>query len=388
MMLIAYLIVLLCMAIIPLVMTLWNASLLEKLSPYPDDTPLSASGNSSARISVLIPARNEALRIAGTLQSLQGQGSSLGEVLVLDDHSTDNTSEVVLSFVPSIPNLKVISGTGLPPGWCGKNFACSQLAAAARCDLLVFLDADVQLKPGALNSLAEFMSRHPHVDLASGIPQQTLGSFWEKILIPQIHFILMGFLPLKAMRSTLDPGFAAACGQLMVIRSGAYHATGGHSSIASKIHDGLQLARHFRASGCPTDLFDPTSIARCRMYLNGSEVFHGLSKNATEGMADWKAIFPMTALLVFGQVLPVPTLLLMLAWNADFSIIHWILVAAGALASLLPRFLIARRFELGILPGFLQPLAALILISIQWVARIRAILGRPSTWKGRQYPAS
>lgn len=386
-MLTAYLIVLLCMAIIPLVMTLWNASLLEKLSPCPDDNPRSASGNSSARISVLIPARNEALRIAGTLQSLQGQGTSLGEVLVLDDHSTDGTAEVVLSFVSSIPNLRVISGEDLPPGWCGKNFACTQLAAAARCDLLVFLDADVQLKSGALNSLAEFMARHPHVDLASGIPHQILGSIWEKILIPQIHFILMGFLPLKAMRSTLDPGFAAACGQLMVIRSAAYQATGGHSSIPSKIHDGLQLARHFRASGCPTDLFDPTAIASCRMYLNGPEVFHGLSKNATEGMADWKAIFPMTTLLVFGQVLPVPTFLFMLASNTGFSLMHWILVGAGALAGLLPRLLIARRFRLGFFPGLLQPLAAFVLIAIQWVARIRASSGRPSTWKGRQYPA-
>ncbi len=384
-----FLVTVLIFTLVPLVMTLWNQSLLVDITIAGDPTDgIEANGSGTSgevpSVSVLIPARNEEKRIGEALGSLVGQGSRLLEVIVLDDHSTDETVRVVESWRDKIPGLRVIPGKDLPPGWCGKNFALQQLADDASGDLLLFVDADVRLQPGAVEAICGFMQRHPGVMLSSGIPRQILGTFWERLLIPQIHFILMAYLPMASMRRTLDPGFAAACGQLLVVRKQAYRESNGHAAIANRIHDGLQLARDFRRKGFATDLFDATGLAVCRMYDNGPDVFHGLAKNATEGMADWKAIFPMSALLLFGQILPVIILIAMMLLP-DVRGLDLTLASAAAIISLLPRLIICRRFRLGCAFAFLQPVAALVLLAIQWHARINASRGIPAVWRGRQY---
>lgn len=372
-------------AAVPVVFSIWNMRLLKYSSGPVATDPVN---DKLPTVSILIPARNEAHRIGAALESIAAQSNSILETIVLDDGSSDGTKSVIQGFEKSIHGLRVVDGQELPAGWCGKNFACWQLANQARGDLLVYLDADVQLKPGAIAFLQNFALNNPQTDLASGIPLQIMGTFWESILIPQIHFVLLGFLPMAAMRRTLDPGFAAACGQLLIVRRDAYFETGGHSAIASRIHDGLQLARHFRKSGFATDLFDATPLASCRMYDNARDVFHGLAKNATEGMADWKAIFPMSYLLIFGQVLPV----FLLGWAclapSGFSPAHKLSAALVTLLAFFPRIFISRRFHLGLPAGFLQPLSAATLIGIQWYARLKALFSKSTSWKGRSYPVS
>ena len=147
-------------------------------------------------------------------------------------------------------------------------------------------------------------------DLASGIPHQETVSLLEKLLIPLIHFILLGFLPIRRMRRSRLPSFAAGCGQLFIARAHAYHRCGGHAVIRDTLHDGLKLPRAFRVAGLKTDLFDATDLATCRMYRTAGEVWFGLAKNAGEALAAPAMIGPMTAVLLGGQVLPVILLLL------------------------------------------------------------------------------
>src|SRR5690606_21074414 len=135
----------------------------------------------------------------------------------------------------------------LPAGWCGKQHACHVLASLARHPLLVFIDADVRLAPDALERIAAFMgerapgraregrTRTPP-SLASGVPRQELGTFSERLLIPLIHFILLGFLPMPVMRRTRWPAMSAGCGQLFIARRDAYFAAGGHASIRATLH--------------------------------------------------------------------------------------------------------------------------------------------------------
>ena len=153
----------------------------------------------------------------------------------------------------------------------------------ARHPLLVFLDADVRLASDALARMAAHVT-FCGTDLASGIPCQVTLSPLEKLLIPLIHFILLGFLPIPRMRRSRQPAFAAGCGQLFIAKAAAYKCCGGHSVIRDTLHDGLKLPRAFRAAGLKTDLFDATDLAKCRMYRNASEVWFGLAKNAGEAL--------------------------------------------------------------------------------------------------------
>ena len=223
-----------------------------------------------------------------------------------------------------------------------------------------------------------------HVVLASGVPQQELGTFSERLLLPLIHFVLMGYLPMPFMRWTKRPEFSAGCGQLFIARADAYHATGGHAMIRATLHDGVKLPRLFRRAGFHTDLFDATDLASCRMYQTNGETWRGLGKNATEGLAAPGTILPMTVLLLGGQVLP----LALLAGAPLLSSAGVVLAAVAASLAYMPRILGVLCFRQPLGSALLHPLAVVALLVIQWHALVRHLLGKPAEWKGRSYGAA
>ena len=257
---------------------LFHANLREYRPPLAASRlPRDAKGRS---LSVLIPARNEALTIGASLQAVLASRGVEFEVVVLDDHSDDATANVVLAMMERDDRVRFLEGQPLPDGWCGKQFACSILSRAARHSLLVFLDADVRLAPDGLARITTYLEES-RADLVSGIPRQETGTLVEKLVIPLIHFVLLGFLPLGRMRRYRHPAYAAGCGQHFLARRSAYEAAGGHAAIQASLHDGITLPRAFRAAGLRTDLCDMTEIATCRMYQNAGDVWRGLAKNAT-----------------------------------------------------------------------------------------------------------
>jgi Glycosyl transferase family 2 len=352
------------LAAIPLLMTLRN--LAEYRTPAP--------ARHAARMSVLIPARDEEHNIGAACAAVLASEEVELELLVLDDGSTDRTLEVLAAIAD--PRLRVLSAPPLPRGWCGKQHACHLLGEAARFELLVFVDADVRLAPDALGRMAGFMQR-TQAALASGVPRQVLGSWSERLILPLIHFLLLGYLPMALMRTRGDARFGVGCGQLFVADSAAYRKTGGHAAIARSIHDGLALPRLFRLAGFHTRLFDATAFSHCRMYTNAAQVWEGLSKNATEAMARPLALPVWTLLLAGGQVLPVVVAVV------THAALAWAAVGCG----ILTRLILALRFRQPLASALLHPLAVSVLLAIQWFSLVRASLGGSATWRGRRYAA-
>lgn len=333
-------------------------------------------------LSVLIPARNEEGNIRTTLEAVLANRDAEFEVVVLDDSSTDRTAAIVAEFAGRDARVRLEAAPALPAGWCGKPHTCWQLARRARHPLLVFLDADVRLAPDALARMRAFMVRRG-VALASGVPRQETGTFLERLLIPLIHFVLLGFLPMPAMRWFRWSAFGAGCGQLFIARADAYRACGGHEQIRATLHDGVKLPKVFRRAGFKTDLFDATDLATCRMYRSNADTWRGLGKNATEGLAAPGTIGPMTVLLVGGQVLP----LVLLALAPGLSETAWTAVLTALACAYLPRLVGVWRFRQPFLSALLHPLGVLVLLAIQWQALVRQLRGRPAVWKGRRYGA-
>lgn len=331
-------------------------------------------------ISLLIPARNEEGAIVGAVEAaLASRGVTL-EVVVLDDQSEDRTAALVEELARRDPRVRLEKAPPLPTGWCGKQHACHVLAGLARYPLLAFIDADVRLVPDGLARLSAFQ-QGSGADLVSGFPYQKTGTIFEKMLIPLIHFILLGFLPLARMRRSAHPAYAAGCGQLFLAQREAYEQIGGHASIRTTLHDGIKLPRAFRANGKMTDLCDATDLASCRMYQSAKEVWFGLAKNATEGLATPTMIGPASLLLLGGQVLPV----LLLGCGAWLSGPTLVLAGLATLLAYTPRLVGARRFRQSLVGALLHPVGVTILVAIQWYALLRSVVGRPATWKGRSY---
>ena len=349
-------------------------------------------------IAVLIPARNEAANIAAALRSVLTSTNVSVDVIVLDDESTDATAQIVADTASRDPRVKLIRSSSLPHGWNGKQYACWRLAKNSTAPLMLFLDADVRLEPDAIARMAA-SQRTSGASLVSGFPRLITVGFLEWLLLPLIHFVLLGFLPISLMRKTTDPAMAAGCGQFMLVEREAYFISGGHEAIRSTMHDGLLLPRAFRRAGFPTDLADLTDLASVRMYDTAAKVWQGLAKNATEGIAAPKRIVPISLVLILGQVLPIviaPAWLLImlpLGWDPDTTHEEWVrwvtevlLITVPLLvASYLPRLLATRRFKQPLKSALLHPLGIMLLLCIQWYALTRHLLGRPVGWRQRDY---
>lgn len=370
----------LALSLVPAALFVSNAQLFQRLP--------SATSAVGPAVSVLIPARNEETSIVAAVDMVSASRDVELELIVLDDASTDSTARLVQGIGKTNPRVRLESAPPLPVGWCGKQHACHVLSELARHDLLVWIDADVRLAPDALSRMGAFLQQHPDIGLLSGFPRQETGSFGERLLIPLIHFILLGFLPLAGMRKSRHPAFGAGCGQLFMARRQSYRQVGGHAAIRASLHDGIALPRAFRQAGVATDLFDATDLASCRMYRSGKQTWFGLAKNATEGMAAPRAIIFWTLTLLAGQILPAVLLLLVMARPRPLSHSHLLAIgfsSAAIVLSMCMRLTACGKFKQSCLSALLHPLGIATLLAIQWYALIRHLLGKPSTWKGRAY---
>lgn len=356
----------LVLALLPLVLTLDNLRLYR---------PPAERAPPGTRLSVLIPARNEEANIARAVEAVLGSRGIDFEVVVLDDGSTDRTGEIVAAIARRDPRVRLETPPPLPPGWSGKQHACHVLAGKARHDLMLFVDADVRLAPDALARAAGFLLARPGTGLVSGFPRQETGTLAEALLVPMIHVLLLGYLPIRWMRRGRAPSLGAGCGQFILVRRPAYEAAGGHAAIRASLHDGLTLPRALRRAGWKTDLFDAAGLASCRMYHGAAETWAGFLKNATEGMATPVALPVWTLLLFGGHVLP----WLLLPWAPGLALPA---VAAG----LAQRLLLARRLRQRRRELLLHPLGVLAMLALQWHALLRSGRGRPAQWRGRTYP--
>ena len=335
----------------------------------------------SEPVSVLVPARNEEQVLDGFIRNILASRGVQLELVVLDDASTDSTAQRVSQWSDRDPRVRLVHGKKLPQGWCGKQHACYQLAESARFDTLLFLDADVTVQPDAIARSVAFLNRSK-VDLGSGFPHQETPTVAGWLLLPLIHFILLGYLPLSRSRLSNDPSLAAGCGQLFVTTRSAYDKAGGHAAIKSSLHDGIMLPRAFRKAGLQTDIFDASTIASCRMYETNRDVLQGITKNATEGIGAPRTIVPFTILLVGGVVAPALLLICILSGISQ----SWIVITAifpGLILSYFPRLITLNRFKQSAGSVFFHPLAVGIFLAVQWFALGRRLLGIKTSWKGR-----
>jgi hypothetical protein len=364
------------LAALPAGLTLANLRVFRPAPRPPADGPV-------AKVSVLVPARNEERAIGRLCRDVLASTGVELELVVLDDGSDDATAEIVSRIAAEDARVRLVPGKPLPAGWCGKQHACWQLAQAARHDAWVFLDVDVSLTPDAVARAVAFLDTSAAA-LASGFPRQATTSFLDWLLLPLIHFILLGFLPLARSRQDNSPGLAAGCGQLFVTRRSDYERAGGHEGIRASLHDGVKLPRAYRGAGLRTDIFDATDIATCRMYERDADVWRGLSKNATEGIGSPATILPFTILLAGGQILPVVLAAVGLAtgwrgwpwWTIPVAV-------AAAIVSFVPRLLDAARFRQSVASALAHPLGVAVFLAIQWTALVRKLCGWKTSWRGR-----
>ena len=249
----------------------------------------------SQPVSVLIPARNEAATIVECLASLRTE--QVAEILVLDDQSADGTADRARSA--GDPRVRVITGTAPPPGWLGKPHACRVLADQARSPLLVFLDSDVRVEPGAIGAVAAMLAEF---DLVSPQPRQLAHTSSERLVQPLLHWSIHTFLPVRIAERSGRPSLAAANGQFIAVRRSSYLGSGGH--VPDAVLDDIALARAVRVAGGRTTIVDGRDLARCRMYAGWAELRHGHGKSLWTAFGSEPGSAAVLAVLALAYLVP------------------------------------------------------------------------------------
>lgn len=271
--------------------------------------PREPVGPSAARVSVLVPARDEATRIGNCVRAiLASRGVDL-ELLVLDDGSTDCTADAVRAAAAGDARVKVLRGAELPEGWLGKSHACAQLADAATGDVLVFCDADVVVEPDGIAATVATLRDGP-LDLVCPYPRQLADGVGPRIVQPLLQWSWLSFLPLRLAERWPRPSMVAANGQLAACRADAYRRAGGHAAVRAEVLEDVELGRAFVRAGLRAGVVDGTHVASCRMYEDWDELRAGYTKSlwaafgspsggvAATGLLSWLYVVPPIAAIV------------------------------------------------------------------------------------------
>jgi hypothetical protein len=254
-------------------------------------------------VSVLIPARDEAGHIGPCLDHVLAQQDVAAlDVVVYDDGSTDGTADLARER-----SVRVLTGGDLPAGWLGKPHACQRLAEAAdpRSRILIFLDADVRLRPTAVAAAVD-AARRWSFDLVSMYPRLEAVTIAERLVQPLLPWSWMTFLPLRAAENSPRPSLTAAGGQFLAVRRSGYDLVGGHAAVRGEVLEDMALARIMKSAGGRVGLVDASEVASCRMYAGWGELRDGYQKSL--GAAFGSPVGAALAMVGLGAVYVVPAI--------------------------------------------------------------------------------
>ncbi|MBU6146470.1 MAG: glycosyltransferase [Paenibacillaceae bacterium] len=336
------------------------------------------------RVSILIPARDEAQTIGRCIASIHAQTWSNWECLVLDDESDDDTAAIVASWADRDDRIRLLRGTPLPDGWVGKCHACAQLAEHARGSWLLFVDADTVHDAAMVSSLLA-TAQALRADVLTGFPRVLSSHAFGWLVLPLMHFVIALHLPVGRVLRSARAAFVAAHGACMLYRREAYDRIGGHAHEhhrASLIED-MTMAKRAKRVGCRVALVDITPVVACEMYARPRDVWHGFAKNLYNGIG-------RSPLMLCGLLATYTTLYAVPVAVAGISIVHgqWrdvlfcLLCYAFAVAQ---KAVVDARFGTPLRWCWAMPVSMTALMLLACHSWYTAIRKKGYSWKRRSY---
>jgi chlorobactene glucosyltransferase len=357
-----------------LLISFFNLLTLKRLGKFSDPAR-------TPRVSLLVPARNEAGNIESCVRGLVSQNYPDFEMIVLDDESTDGTGEILEHIAAEDDRLRVIRGQPLPPGWLGKNWACQQLSQAATGEYLLFTDADTRHDPLMLrDSIAAALATN--ADLLSGMPHQEVQTWSEQLLVPILAWSFMAFIPIALAERVRAAFLSVSIGQYLLFRRSAYEKINGHASVRAKVVEDFELARNIKKAGLHWRFVDATARIHCRMYRNFHEVFDGLSKNlfVVFGNIFFFALAWSALIISFLE----PQLILLLALLGATLPVKLVLLSVLAIGQAILLWGITDlRFGFPIKQAALYPITIVLSVVIGLRSMFAHLFKRGVSWKGR-----
>ncbi|MFM7652680.1 MAG: glycosyltransferase [Vulcanococcus sp.] len=365
-----------------------RAPRLQALKAPPADEP-------DRFLRLVIPAYNEADNVAACIQAVlaSDEPGLPWQLLVIDDGSTDATADLAREAIAASDHALLLQAGPRPVGerWVGKNWAASRAAAhpwpdgSPETQWLLFIDADVRLKPGALAAAVD-EARRASTDLLSLAPRLQCGCLAEWLVQPIVSALLGLVFPLQRTNDPADPT-AFAAGPFMLFRRDAYEAVGGHAAIADVVIEDLTLARRIKGSGRRLRYLVGAELVDLRMYRNLAALWEGWTKNWFLGL-DRSLVRALGSAGVVLMLFAGPWALALLALGGSVisgAPLWGPLLPAVAGIVLIAAIALWRWWRFGLRPRYwwLSWLGALLIAAIVPASIWKTSTGRGWTWRGR-----
>jgi len=333
------------------------------------------------RVSVLVPARNEERNIEACVTSLMGQQYPDFEVIVLDDHSSDGTWNILSHLASQFNRLQIMQGRSLPVGWLGKHWASHQLDRAATGELILFVDADTRHSPDMLiDSVSALFAED--ADLVTAFPREEVLTLGERLLVPVIGFGIFTFIPIWLVQKLRLAALSIMIGQFMLFRRTAYDAIGGYEAVRAEIVDDMELGRRIISSGLEWRLLDGTNHVFCRMYRGFWETVAGFSKSLF-AVFDYRILPYFIGWSVVGIAFIEPAVSLVSHWmRTPLTSIPVEYAATSVVLSVILWMITYRRFKFPAYLVFYYPLSLALFIGVAVHSFFQTATGT-ATWKDR-----
>lgn len=340
----------------------------ETLDASPEDTA------DLAKVTVLIPARNEADVITRTLQGISAQGE-IGGIILVDDQSSDDTAECARRVMGE--KIRIIPGQPLVEGWSGKLWAMEQGRAHADTEYLLLLDADITLKPGILATLLN-RAEQDRLDMLSLMAFLRMQSFWELLLMPAFIYFFKLLYPF-ALSNSSSRLIAAAAGGCILIKRQQLEDIGGFAALKNALIDDCSLARKVKQGGGRIWTGLTHSVISHRSYENLSTIWDMVARTAyTQLMHSISLLLLCTLVMLIAFVIP-PVLLVVM----DLPLM--LIPLSAIILMVLSYYPVIRYYSLPPVLVLSLPLAAVFYLCMTWSSAIRHWQGTGAIWKNRAY---
>lgn len=325
-----------------------------------------------ARISVIVPARNEEQLLPRCLDSVRAQQRPIHELIVVDDTSQDATARVATDR-----GAHVISAGTRPAGWTGKPWAAHVGANAATGDWLLFVDADAVLAPGCVEAALAEAEEHG-VDLLSLIPAWRCSTLLESLVQPVFFILLSAAFDFHKMNDPADP-LATAWGGFLLFRRSAYEKLGGHTAVKSVIVEDLAIAQEVKRRGMRLRVLPAPELAETARPLSARRIWDDGCR-AAFGVAERGALLPVVCAAAVLAIFLGPYLLV------PFGLRFIVLAVVHAVCVFLARVQLGRSLGLDYRLALLQPVGALYVVAVLLWGSVATLSGRAVVrWGARQY---
>ncbi len=305
------------------------------------------------RLSIIIPACNEAAALESALTSVLRQDYPDLEIVLIDDRSTDGTAEIVDRMAAADPRITAIHVEQLPDGWLGKVHALDLGARKAGGSWLLFTDADVHMEQGTLRRAMAYAEHHA-LDHMAAIPEM-----WPSSLPVNACVALFsrGFVVATRLWGVSDPkcDAFAGIGAFNLVRRAALERTEGFNWLRLEVGDDMALGMMLKESGARPCLVNARGLLGLYWYRTVAEMAHGAEKAySSVGRCSLALVVALSAVLVAMEWSP---LVALIGWNIPG--LRWagaaMLAAAVGCHAILARWSKAR-----MLPGLFFPFAAVL----------------------------